>query len=463
MPTAREIRNILKNVQPEYSTVNVVNRGVPHYLDSVLRGQARFARRTGAKIGILNPDNIVNLTSAVQLNSDIIKVDRMLTWFELDSIISFGPNLEFSEIDDFDTDTLELYLKTKTKLSHTVDKKVLLWATPMKAEGPTNVSGSFTLRVRSRYNLAIGDFVVIKRDLNLESVLQIEVTGVTFIQQSEGVTDNFDLFYDLTLKTSLPITLPDETVIYLRAYPAYKSKTVFLPIQRFSAKTTGPNLIDYISGRLKDGIDISEVLSVELFDRNGTSLTGSSPVVKQKNFMVKDDIPVDALLFWDLIEGEIDFKNGIILGTLSSNGRFLLRQKIIPNLKNSITWNFRVKPVDTNTTFKIGLRPNDYISTVINDFNNFTVIPVAFDEVVHEPVESIEIIVSGLANKTFEISSILTENVPETLIYNLVLRAETFATWQASGLISKPMFLLLDYLKGRFDSEDGSNQALLNF
>ncbi len=55
---------LVSGISPHYSNVVVQPRGFPIFSDPLLKGQVRFARKTGADFAIINPDNEILLKEA---------------------------------------------------------------------------------------------------------------------------------------------------------------------------------------------------------------------------------------------------------------------------------------------------------------------------------------------------------------------------------------------------------------
>ena len=50
-----EIQNLIQDNVPDFTNLNLVQRGTPIFPDLLMTGQMRFARRTGANFAVMNP------------------------------------------------------------------------------------------------------------------------------------------------------------------------------------------------------------------------------------------------------------------------------------------------------------------------------------------------------------------------------------------------------------------------
>jgi len=299
-----KIEQIVNDTINHYAHVKIFPRGLPRYVDPLLRGTVRFAKRSGNTISLLNPDNTYKFATVPQTRDNKFVLDNLNKWIIEDCILSMGPERELHQVHDI-VDTTVL-LKSNLTQTYTTDDKVLLHSYPMLLSIDVN-AGDTTIMVKSHYNIANGDvFAYLQDQTLLQSLTEIKVTKATRLGSVGSVF--FDLLYLLDLEKPVQRYIQSNTMVYLRAYPAYFSAAVRVPNAIFTSEPIGPFLLDLLTGRLLEGTEFNETFAIRTLNRGGSYTLGNSTsyVTVDKNYLVLErTVPVHAPMFWELAEGSM--------------------------------------------------------------------------------------------------------------------------------------------------------------
>ena len=297
-----KIEQTINNTVNHYSHIKIVPRGLPRFVDSLLRGTVRFAKRSGNTISLINADNTFKFLTPPQIRDNKFNIAETTGWINEDCILSIGPDRELHQVYDVIDNTV--LLKSNLTQSFTTDDKVLLHSYPMYLLVNVN-EGDTIISVKTHYKLANGDtFVYLYNENLLQSLSEIKIKKATYL----GVSGNsfYSLLYSLELEAPMPTSLALNTRVYMRAYPAYFSAPVRVPSALFTSEPIGPFLIDMLGGRLTEGLEFKETFAIRTLNRNNNYTLGdtTSYVTVDKNYLILDrSIPVHAPMFWELAAG----------------------------------------------------------------------------------------------------------------------------------------------------------------
>lgn len=453
MGRLNQIEQVVNNTINHYSHVKIFPRGLPRFVDSLLRGTIRFGKRTGNTIALINPDNTFLFGSVPQARDTKVILAQTTPWIIPECILSLGPERELHKVDDvIDTTIL---LKDSITQTFTLQDKVLLHSYPMLSSIDVN-SGDTRIVVKSHYPIANGDvFAYLQTETLLQSLTEIKIITATRL----GTTTSpfYTLLYALDLEKPIDKNIISNSVVYLRAYPAYFSSAVRVPNALFTSEAIGPFLIDFLSGRLLEGNEFDETISLRTLNRTGGYILGNatSYLTVDRNYMiVSRPIPAHTPLFWDLAEGTMRLApTKILLRVDPVKKVFCCGTKCIPHLPTGYSWKINVL-ANEDCSLRIIFHPNDPQEFILSSGipKNITVtIPTG------ELVTDVEINISSLADICQVQMSDWTpiRDTVEQIEYSFVSQATGIATYQSSGLIIKPYFLGSEFLKTSYDI--GSN------
>lgn len=445
-----EIEKVVNSTPNHYSHVKVFPRGLPSFLDPLLRGTIRFGKRTGNTVALINPDNTFSLMAAPLSRASQIFLANETPWVNQDCIVSMGPGKELHEVHDV-IDNM-IVLKSELQRDYTTQDRVLLHSFPMLiAVAP--VPGDTTIIVKSHYNLGNGDVIAyLQTDGLLQSLSETRANQVTYLGTT---TDTFyTRLYRIQLDTPVNRTIVSNTIIYVRAYPGYFSQGIKVPNALFTSEPIGPFLLDSLSGRLLEGKNFKETLAIKTIGRSGVYILGTTNEYQTiaKNYVVIDR-PWTAHypMFWQLAEGTMRLTPSRVIMKVNSKKQFCVGTKCIPNLPAQGTqWRISLIPND-DCTIRFIFSPNaaQEFSLMSGITSNIIVaIPTG------APITHIEVnILSTAAVAEVRMSDWSPlSNTVETIEYSLVVEATGQATYQSTGAILKPYFLGSEFLRSSWDT-----------
>jgi hypothetical protein len=457
--------HLVSGISPHYSNVIVQPRGFPIFSDPLLKGQVRFARKTGADFAIINPDNEILIAAAAPKNTKTLLLKRPSRWLEIGAVLSLGPDEEFARVKDFGDDFITLV--DPVRGNYTEENTINLYATPMEPAQDAP-AGSTSLIVRSRYHILAGDKISIETSPGLlTSLLDDRVVRARFLDSVSDGVNPFSMFYELELEEPTTVDLVDGgTNLFIKAQPSYLSNQVFVPLVPGNLDDIGPFLLDYVSGVLFDRDNVDEQLSITVFDKLGAPVIhdGLAPLPINKQFQITEmPVMADVICLWHVADGSLTFtKRGTTqeiyaVSLCNELGQFQVTQETIPAMPPGTEWNV---PVTSNKacTLRVRFYPNEWRQYELPPGTpTQALIGTTVDD---NPTERIEIVVIGDEDTTVEFGNwVPTKNQAFSLIYGITADVFGDAQWQGTNVFNKPVFLNFAMgLKGRFDSNRTPNR-----
>lgn len=454
MGRIRQIEDTINATLSAFSHVKVIPRGLPYFVDSLLRGSVRFAKRIGSNIAMVKPDNTFRLASDISVSSRQVFLAQPSEWVTIDSLISLGPEKELQQVSDIIDN--QVVLVDPTGRSYTaMDDRVLLYATPLEVaiDAP---AGATTVSVRTHFPLVNGDvFAYLATSGFIQSFTEIKVS-VSIIG---GTTSDpyYNQLYQLQLSAPIGRQLLTNEIVYIRAYPAYFSQPIVVPNSILSTEPLGPFLLDHLSGNLLEGSPFVETFAIKTLNKAGAFLAGTNysyQTVENNHLIMDRPVAAHVPLFWDLAEGTMRFTPNRVVMRVNEDGKFAVGYKCIPALDGNHSWRISIKS-NENCTIRFIFYPNapqEFTLTAGGSLTTTISIPANTD-----PIDRLEININADSSQgEIQISdwTPIQSNV-DKVQYTLLIEATGIATYLSSGLILKPFFLTSDLLKTRYDQ--GSN------
>lgn len=438
----QRIESLGQAVAKDYSNVKLVARGTPRFFDQNLRGTIRFATRRGNFLPVIQPQNSSELAAAVTPPTSRLTLSSVTPGFEVTgAVISLGPGRELVQVADIDSDTGEVTTVDDVLGTHTAGEGVNLYGVPIEVIGP-QLAGDTVIQVRSTFDIVTGDRIAIATTQGLlSSTVPTEVTGVQFL----GLTLDNRRNYELTLAQGISRSLTNGEDILLRAQPGYQSRDERIDIR-------GPFVLDYISGPFFEDTVIEEYLNVQLFNSLGDSLPGftTHQSVGKNSAVTAVSIPNESMLFWTVLAGSIQLRNGRFTAVTDSAGRFALSHELVPAFQPGTEWEIPVLANDS-TVLRVAFVPNDY-----RDFSlgaNLLQRVLVGTTSAEQPASRIEIAIrTEKAGSEVAFNDWLTAtSAAARLSYQVTSTAFGDNVWQAGSLMLKPYFYTLDDIRARYD------------
>jgi len=449
MGRLNRIEQVINDTISHYSHVKLYPRGLPRFADSLLRGTIRFGKRTGNTISLINPDNTFAFSEPPQARDTKFILKYPTPWIVNESIISLGPERELHRVDDVVDTTI--IIDSPISQAFTAQDKVLLHSYPMMSSIDIS-KGDTSIVVKSHYPLANGDvFAYLQTETLLQSLTEIKITKATRL----GTTTSpfYTLLYSLELANPIEKDILSNSLVYIRAYPAYFSYPVRVPNALFTSEPLGPFLIDLLSGRLLEGNEFEETLAIKTINRTGGYVIGDSTSYStvDKNFILFNrSVPAHTPMFWSLAEGTMRLTpTKIVFKVGPDNKVFCCGTKCVPHLPTDFNWRVSLT-ANEDCTIRFIFAPN-----AAQEFSLVSGIPL--NTIISIPagdaVTDIEINISSAASICQVSMGDWTpvKDTVEQIEYSFVVHAIGNATYQSSGLIIKPYFLGSEFLKTSYD------------
>jgi hypothetical protein len=453
MNLLRSIEDLGQAVAKDYANIRLVPRGTPAFFDQNLRGTIRFAARRGNFLPVIAPQNSSELAAAVTPPTDRLTLSRVTGGFTVtNAVISLGPGRELARIADIDETTGEVVTAADMVGTHTAGEGVDLYGVPIEVIGD-QAANDTVIQVRSSHIVVIGDQVAIDTTAGLlSSTVSTTITGVLFL----GTTLDGRTNYELTLEEGIARPLVNQEDILLRAQPGYESRAGRIDVR-------GPFVLDYVSGPFFEQTVVDEWLNVQLQNSLGDPIAGfTTPVSVGKNSPVANmSIPNEALLFWTVLAGQVQFRDNRFTAVTDSDGRFAITHELVPAFPAGVEWEIPVLANDT-ALIRVAFLPNDY-----RTFSVGTGTPARITvgtQSSEQPASRIEIAVQT-QNSGAEVvfnDWVTTTSAAAQLYYQVTSTAYGNNEWQAGSLLLKPYFFTLDNIRARYDFT-AYNQGVVHF
>lgn len=438
----QRIETLGQAIAKDYSNVRLVPRGTPRFFDQNLRGTIRFATRRGNFLPTIQPQNSSTLAADVTPPTDRLTLASVTPGFEItNAVISLGPGRELAQIADIDADTGEVTTAADMLGTHTTGEGVNLYGLPIEVAG-AQPAGDTSIQVRSEFRIVIGDRIAIATTQELlSSTVPTEVTGVLFLGTALDGRRN----YELTLAEGIARSLANEEDILLRAQPGYESRDERIDIR-------GPFVLDYVSGPFFEDTVIEEFLNVQLLNALGDPLPGFSThqSLGKNSAVTAVSIPNESMLFWTVVAGSIQLRDGRFTAVTDTDGRFALSYELVPSFPSGTEWEIPVLSNDA-AVLRVAFFPNDY-----RDFSlgaNLLQRVVVGTTSSEQPATRIEVAIrTERAGSEVAFNDWLTvTSAAARLSYQVTSTAFGDNVWQAGSLMLKPYFYTLDDIRARYD------------
>jgi hypothetical protein len=454
------MENVVNSTVNAYGHNKIFPRGLPLFADKLLRGTVRFAKRTGNSISVLNPDNTFDFATIPSIRDNKVILERTTPWITVGAIISLGPGKELHKVFDIIDETI--ILEDEINRTFTDQDQLLLHSYPMVSALNAAI-GDTVLTVKSHFELANGDiFALLQTEGLLQSLTEIRITKATLLGSTTDLF--FTKLYSLELEAPIGRAIKTQSEIFHRAYPAYFSASVRVPNAVFTSDPIGPFLIDTLSGKLLEGDEFRETISLKTINRTGGFVTGSTTdfVTVDKNHIIMDrTLNSHVPMFWELAEGTMRISPNRVLMRVNTRSQFSVGYKCVPFIPADKSWRISlIANEDCTIRFFFNPHPFQEFSLTSGIAQTVTVTIPAGDD-----VSDIEINILGLTDICEVQLSDWTplQDTVEQLQYSIVVEATGVATYQSTGVIVKPYFLGSEFLKTTYDVGENYDSGKVYF
>jgi len=445
----QRIEEIINSTISHYGHTKVFPRGLPSFVDSLLRGAIRFAKRTGNNIAVLNPDNTYSIAEDTQLRDNKITLVSVPEWVIPGAILSIGPGKELHYVDDVAGNVI--HLKNQLVLTYTTADQVLLFAYPLLLAVDTTY-GDTSVVVKSHYKMGNGDvFGYLHTQSLIQSFTGARATEALFLGTTADPFNNY--LYQLNLDQPIQRIIPAGTTVYMRAYPGYFSPSIRVPNALFTSEPLGPFLLDLFSGMLLEGNTFRETFAIKTINRSGAFVVGdgSTYVTTRRNAPIFDrPIAAHVPLFWELAEGTMRITPNRVVLKMSDKFVFSTGIKCVPPFPANKQWQISAKATE-DCTLRFFFNPHPFVEyTLLSGSTTSISVPIPPGDDVTDIEINVRANSSACEVQLSDWTSTL--NIVENIEYSLVVEAVGQATYQSTGLLLKPFFLGSEFLKATWDS-----------
>jgi len=317
----------------EGMTAHLSPRGLALPLDIFGEGEIRYGLKLGFILPLIAPDNRFQLAQDAIYQMDRIVINRLPLWVGVGGYITIGKR-EFHEVADLVNDTI--ILETRLLADHPTGQNVFHYSNPVEVQGNYS-AGTSVINIDTPDFVVRGDHIAISS--RAENALSFKEYAVEdyFLVSIDG---NDIRQYQVTLDRGIHRSLVSEELIQMRAFTAYRSKVLNLPItEGFFHPIDGPFLVDWMSAPFIRDTDLKEVRTLQKYNAGRVEL--GPPEQVEKNHLILDrSIKADQFLFWEKVRGDLNYDGDTqrLIAYLDNDGKFWLKHTAVPNITPPFTY-----------------------------------------------------------------------------------------------------------------------------
>jgi len=449
------LEDYIQRALPEYIAGKLVPRGIWIPADPFMRGNLRFARLTGEYMAVVSPDNTMHLAARAPQGESAVTVDRLLvrhdtgdTWLVPACLVRIEGR-EVKKVSDFDVDDGTIAFTEPLDEDHAANVEVTLHGVPIFLNG-SYAKGATVIVVKGDYEIFGGDQVLI-------DTIERDVSEALF-DSIDGITGQ--RVYQLTLAKGLHRAVVDQETIHLRAHPAYSRQRCQLPaIPRFERLLTGPLLLDWVSGTLVGEETFRETMTIQLLGASFLAV-GGKITAAQNQPVIRAPILAETMLQWDLANGKVNWREDDkkVIATLTADaagrGRWRAVRKLDPPFPTGQITEWRIV---ARAVVPPGAGPTSLIVTAEPGEQQVAALPANVQVTVpvtlpSSPVTRLHVAIAGDPGAVVELGDWnIVGSRAVGVDYSIVAHATGVFRWASTGLLVKPMFRNLDYVRPTLD------------
>jgi len=256
--------------------------------------------------------------------------------------------------------------------------------------------------------------------------------------------------------------------IYLRCWPCYESKPCAIPSLPQGDTNLGPVAFDWLSGVTAEETSYEEFMTITTQD------AAQNPVwtkeVQKNHVLLQEPIRSDAMLFWDLLRGHLNWNGQETLAKPDALGipEFQAHYKCAPPFRGEgqiQTWRLRfVNPNVTAVQVVITLEPTapqtftvpagatQFLKIQVPQNQDITRVYVCFHSVVPDPNNPSQWIPGGTLTEWCRFGNwAIDGSVIQFVTYRMLAKVNSRFKWASTGACIKPLFLNMEYLRTQLD------------
>lgn len=268
--------------------------------------------------------------------------------------------------------------------------------------------------------------------------------------------------------------------IYLRCWPCYESKPCAIPSLPQSDSNLGPVAFDWLSGVTMEETSYEEFMSVTTQD------AAQNPVwtkdVSKNHVLLQEPVRSDAILFWDLLRGHLNWNGSETLAKTDQLGtpEFQAHYKCVPPFRGEgqiQSWRLRFTNPNTTAvqvvitldptapqTFVVPATTTKYLTIKVPQNQDIQRIYVTFHAVIPDPNNPLLWIPGGTLPEWCRFGNwVIDGSVVQFVQYRLIAKVDSRFKWASTGACIKPLFLNMEYLRTQLDMTAMPNDGRVIF
>jgi len=317
-----------------YEGVNahIIPRGASYPIDIFGKGTMRYGQKVEFILPLFVPENRFRLSDDAIYQMDRLQLNRDPTWIDAGGYVYIGAR-ELHEVSDVIDNVV--ILDSLLLADHPAGQAVYHYSNPIKTEGNYS-AGATTIVVDATTFIVRGDHVAISsRPTITLSFQEYRVNDYRLVSIVNGIYQ-----YQVTLDRGIHRSLDDEEIIQLRAFMAYKSTVLPLPVNdSFMRQIRGPFLLDWLSAPFIRKTEILETQTIQRYSASRAEI--GPPLETGKNQVILDlSIQSNQFLFWERVLGDVNYDGTLkrLLIYFNDDGKFWLKHTANPPWEIPVTY-----------------------------------------------------------------------------------------------------------------------------
>lgn len=311
-------RDAITRSTNSWADVTIVERGLSVFLDPTMAGSRRFMQVLGFPHGTLTPQMSDVLATAATAGAFrfVAKTTSLKNWLVPDMKITLEQQevLTVRSVTPLQDGSLAVDVTTSIQGAHVAGALITIDRFPATTYTDIIAGAGAPQREAVRFS---SPFVIVPGDT-------IVVAGASFTidRVSDAGTDLYDI--GVSSFNGIPDVIQG-TVCYVEARPIYRSPILATPDNKPDALARGPYVVDAVASPMMADtfFDSTIKLFIEEYD-TASKVIAPFREVQRNQTLVRHPVTTDQLLFWNNLEGTVDWNGSKTVLRAQNDGRFHL-------------------------------------------------------------------------------------------------------------------------------------------
>ena len=308
-------RDAITRSTNSWADVSIVERGLSVFLDPTMAGSRRFMQVLGFPHGTLTPQMSDVLSTAATAGAFrfIVKTTSLQNWLVPDMKVTLEQQevLTVRSVTPLQDGTLAVDVTTSIQGSHNAGALVTVDRFPATVYTDIVAGAGAPQRETVRFSCP---FVLVPGD-----TIVVAGTALTIDRVSDVGANLYDV--GVSSFAGLPDVLQG-TVCYVEARPVYRSAILATPDNKIGALARGPYVVDAVASPMmtETFFDSTIRLFIEEYD-TASKVISPFREVQRNQTLVRHPITTDQMLFWNTLEGTVDWNGSKTVLRAQNDGR----------------------------------------------------------------------------------------------------------------------------------------------